>query len=162
MHRTYEMATGRYTQSDPYGLVAGVNSYGYVDGSPLVFNDPTGFIKHLTGETIDCGRGCQIRIDKVLDEKTGMITRHLHWNCRGSKGVCGEFGNDSHGESWDDAPRNIKECALDNGFHGQTSPEQEPESNRRSTPSARQIIVGAGALLAAAALIIANAASEVF
>jgi RHS repeat-associated protein len=40
--RDYDPAIGRYIQSDPLGLSAGLNTYGYVDASPLTGFDPKG------------------------------------------------------------------------------------------------------------------------
>jgi uncharacterized protein RhaS with RHS repeats len=40
--RDYDSAVGRYVESDPTGLAAGVNTYAYVGANPLTFVDPDG------------------------------------------------------------------------------------------------------------------------
>jgi RHS repeat-associated protein len=40
--RSYDAATGRYTQSDPIGLEGGLNRFGYVDQNALWASDPQG------------------------------------------------------------------------------------------------------------------------
>ncbi len=40
--RTYDPSTGRYLESDPIGLGGGLNTYGYVGGSPVAHSDSRG------------------------------------------------------------------------------------------------------------------------
>ncbi|WP_374657411.1 RHS repeat domain-containing protein [Phenylobacterium sp.] len=41
-NRDYDPTLARYIQADPIGLAGGQNLYGYVDGRPLEWGDPTG------------------------------------------------------------------------------------------------------------------------
>uniref|UniRef100_UPI0025F260E0 RHS repeat domain-containing protein n=1 Tax=uncultured Xanthomonas sp. TaxID=152831 RepID=UPI0025F260E0 len=43
--RDYEPGAGRYVQSDPVGLLAGVNTFSYVGAQPLNWSDSTGLAK---------------------------------------------------------------------------------------------------------------------
>jgi RHS repeat-associated protein len=61
--RDYDPATGRYSQSDPVGLVGGISSYQYSNGRPIDITDPLGlrppsaqegsFIYSIFGECFD-------------------------------------------------------------------------------------------------------------
>jgi RHS repeat-associated protein len=42
--RDYDPATGRYVESDPIGLRGGVNTYAYVQGSPVLLEDAYGLL----------------------------------------------------------------------------------------------------------------------
>lgn len=100
--------------------------YAYVNGNPVSYTDPLGLIRHTAGQWIECGKNCRIRIDKVLDESTGKVTRHLHWECRGDEGACGERGEESHGRTWDSVPKQVKECAVRHGFQGEAPKPDAP------------------------------------
>jgi RHS repeat-associated protein len=47
MMRDYDPAIGRYIQSDLLGLQAGLNTYAYVNGSPISASDLLGLLKKV-------------------------------------------------------------------------------------------------------------------
>ena len=47
--RDYDPSIGRYVESDPKGIDAGLNTYAYVDSSPLTWTDAYGLAKSPRG-----------------------------------------------------------------------------------------------------------------
>ena len=65
--RTYDPATGRYTQPDPIGLAGGMNPFGYVNGDPITNIDPFG-LKILWGNYVLSNPYVRSNLEK-LDSK---------------------------------------------------------------------------------------------
>jgi uncharacterized protein RhaS with RHS repeats len=49
MARDYDPAVGRYIESDPLGVSAGINTYAYSDSSPILNSDPSGLFVRGSG-----------------------------------------------------------------------------------------------------------------
>ena len=58
-HRTYDPSTGRYLESDPIGLAAGLNTYAYVGNMPTMRIDPFGLFEIYAHQERGGGSGWQ-------------------------------------------------------------------------------------------------------
>lgn len=65
-YRTYDPATGRYLESDPIGLAAGLNTYSYVGNMPTMQVDPFGL--EVTGTYDD-------ELSNKMPGNAGELTR---------------------------------------------------------------------------------------
>jgi len=72
--RSYDPNTGRYIESDPIGLAGGINTFGYVGQSPILFIDSYGLNKR---KTINLGKGFTGGIDTFNFEGSASFEIHV-------------------------------------------------------------------------------------
>jgi RHS repeat-associated protein len=60
-YRDYDPSTGRYIQSDPLGLEAGLNTFSYVHSSPLSLSDPLGLKVEIRCRPVGNPNGADFR-----------------------------------------------------------------------------------------------------
>jgi len=73
--RDYDPTLGRYLQSDPIGLWGGLNTYGYVEGNPILYVDPTGEFVWLVPIVIGAASGA------LTDVGIQLLLNGGRWQC---------------------------------------------------------------------------------
>lgn len=88
--RDYDPAVGRYVESDPLGLRAGINTYAYAAGTPMLNIDPSGLdvtVGYFPGGTGHVGIGVNSRsVSGLYPDPTAVKYSRL-LTCRGVKGI---------------------------------------------------------------------------
>lgn len=69
--RDYDPAVGRYVESDPVGLLGGINTYGYVGQNPLALVDPNGLEPKPLPPARQRRRNCNEAERKSCEETCG-------------------------------------------------------------------------------------------
>jgi RHS repeat-associated protein len=82
--RDYDATTGRYIQSDPIGLAAGVNTYTYTLNNPVTFSDQFG-----TNVTMTCRPLRNVGISSA--RHCGVIVWHWSKDCPPKKIIDRQF-----------------------------------------------------------------------
>lgn len=96
--RDYDPSTGRYIESDPIGLLGGLNTYAYVRNDPLRLVDPRGLEA--------CG-GCDLAGTAECQRKSASCKRRLSVYCYGAGTPCLAPCEEQYNEC-------IKKCANKN------------------------------------------------
>ncbi|WP_433521988.1 RHS repeat-associated core domain-containing protein [Nocardia pseudovaccinii] len=118
-HRYYDPSTGRFIVSDPLGLAAGPNPYGYPH-NPLTWTDPLGLRAARGGlqDDITLGKGYTARKDVFPIEGTVDFEVHVYHNGRevgifGSNGWFAKHGHSADVTVPDTVANRLKSVAVE-------------------------------------------------
>ena len=67
--RYYDSSTGRYSESDPIGLIGGMSTYSYVESNPLYWVDPYGLVRECIFRPLDDVLPLSIRFEPTENRR---------------------------------------------------------------------------------------------
>jgi len=124
-HRDYSALLGRYIQSDPIGLLGGLNTYLYAEANPLMYTDPLGLKTFMCTAPLHAlgGDGARSGLDV-----SGNPLYHQYLCVNDGKGgyKCG--GQDQRGQKWYD-PLNGPGKPSEDKYDPQTCKQKEPDND---------------------------------
>jgi RHS repeat-associated protein len=78
VNRDYDASIGRYVQSDPLGIDAGVNTYAYVGSNPVTAIDPLGlFAAYICRDGKNIGIAMPINFHNASDKQIAAIVEQI-------------------------------------------------------------------------------------
>ncbi|ALN78613.1 RHS repeat-associated core domain-containing protein [Lysobacter antibioticus] len=114
--RDYDPATGRYLQSDPIGLAAGISTYAYVGSSPLDGVDPLGLNKGGGSRPAGAGiNSAAATIVPVNTQATALIYRIQQINPQYQYGTIGPRGANATPQDIFNLTRDLYRARSDRG-----------------------------------------------